>query len=62
VTKPKKTRWPGSVMSMEENENEQGTVAANPKGKKPCGRSRLRRHKVKMSLKEIGCMVWTRFM
>jgi hypothetical protein len=47
---------------MEETENEHETVVEKPEGKKLCGRSRLRRHKVKMALKEIGCMVLTRFM
>jgi hypothetical protein len=46
---------------MEENENEHETVVEKPEGKKASGRSRLRRHRVKMALKEIGCMVWTRF-
>jgi hypothetical protein len=47
---------------MEANENEHETVVEKPEGKKACVRSGLRWHKVKMALKEIGCMVWTRFM
>jgi len=44
---------------MEETENARWTVVEKPEGKKP---SRVVWHKVKMALKEIGCMVWTRFM
>jgi hypothetical protein len=59
VTKHRETRRSGYVTSIEETENAHGTVVEKPEVKKP---SRLRRHKVKMALKEIGCVVWTRFM